>query len=168
MEIALGLIETKGLVGAIEAADAMAKAADVKIVSKEKVVPALITIKCVGDVAAVKSAVDAGAAAAARVGQLVSSHVIPRPDDQLEFIIYANTVKPEVAEEKKTDEKIQEVKEDSEELSFDLTIKADQLDDLQVGDLRKIARKIENFPLKGREISIANKTTLIEKIKTVI
>lgn len=84
MSLALGLVETKGLVGAIEAADAMAKAANVKIIGREKVVPAFITIKCVGDVAAVKAAVDAGAAAAARVGHLISAHVIPKPDSQLE------------------------------------------------------------------------------------
>ncbi len=83
MSLALGLVETKGLVGAIEAADAMAKAANVKIIGREKVVPAYITIKCVGDVAAVKAAVDAGAAAAQRVGQLISIHVIPQPDVQL-------------------------------------------------------------------------------------
>ena len=83
MPKALGLIETRGLVAAIEAADAMVKAANVKIVGKEHTNPALITIKIVGDVAAVKSAVDAGAAAAQRVGELVSIHVIPQPDKQM-------------------------------------------------------------------------------------
>ena len=83
MPKALGLIETRGLVAAIEAADAMVKAANVKIVGKEQTSPALITIKIVGDVAAVKSAVDAGAAAAQRVGELVSTHVIPQPDIQM-------------------------------------------------------------------------------------
>lgn len=87
MEKALGLLETKGLIGAIEAADAMAKAADIKIVCKEKITAALVTIKIVGDVAAIKSALDAGAVAAKRVGQLVSVHLIPRPDDQIDFII---------------------------------------------------------------------------------
>ena len=88
MQLALGLIETKGLIGAIEAADAMLKAANVKLISKEKITAALVTIKIVGEVAAVRSAIDAGAAAAQRVGQLVSTHVIPRPDDQLEPFIY--------------------------------------------------------------------------------
>jgi ethanolamine utilization protein EutM len=88
MQLALGLIETKGLIGAIEAADAMVKAANVKLVNKEKITAALVTVKIVGEVAAVKFAVDAGAAAAQRVGQLVAMHVIPRPDDQLEEIIY--------------------------------------------------------------------------------
>lgn len=80
---ALGLVETKGLIGAIEAADAMAKAANVKLIGKEKTNPALITIKVIGEVAAVKASVEAGAAAAQRVGQLVSTLVIARPDDQL-------------------------------------------------------------------------------------
>jgi microcompartment protein CcmL/EutN len=88
MEIALGLIETRGLIGAIEAADTMAKSANVKIISKEKVTSGLVTIKIVGDVASVKSAVDAGATAAQRIGQLISAHVIPHPDDQIEALIY--------------------------------------------------------------------------------
>lgn len=83
MSLALGLIETKGLVGAIEAADAMAKAANVTLLGKEQTNPAMITITVVGEVAAVKASVDAGAAAASRVGQLVSTLVIPRPDIQL-------------------------------------------------------------------------------------
>ncbi len=87
MQLALGLIETKGLIGAIEAADAMAKAANIKILNKEKSTAALITIKIEGEVAAVKSAVDAGAAAAQRVGQLVSAHIIPRPHDDLDSIV---------------------------------------------------------------------------------
>jgi ethanolamine utilization protein EutM len=89
MKLAVGLIETKGLVGAIEAADAMVKAADVKIVNKERSSGALITIKIVGEVAAVKSAVDAGSAAAQRVGQLVAVHVIPRPHEDIDSIINA-------------------------------------------------------------------------------
>lgn len=83
MLLALGMVETKGLVGAIEAADAMAKAAQVKLTGKENTNPALITVFVVGEVAAVKAAVDAGASAASRVGQLVSTHVIPRPDLQM-------------------------------------------------------------------------------------
>ena len=87
MGSALGLVETRGLVGAIEAADAMLKAANVKFIGKEKVVPALITIKVIGEVAAVRAAVDAGAEAAKRVGQLVSVHIIPQPDEQLKIIL---------------------------------------------------------------------------------
>lgn len=84
---ALGMIETKGLVGAIEAADAMVKAANVKLVGKEKVGSGLVTVIVRGDVGAVKAATDAGAAAADRVGELVSIHVIPRPHGDVECIL---------------------------------------------------------------------------------
>lgn len=84
---ALGMIETKGLVGAIEAADAMVKAANVTLVGKEKVGGGLVAVMVRGDVGAVKAATDAGAAAAERVGQLVSVHVIPRPHEEVELIL---------------------------------------------------------------------------------
>ncbi|MFQ5524386.1 MAG: BMC domain-containing protein [Acidimicrobiia bacterium] len=84
---ALGLIETRGLVGAIEAADAMVKAANVTLVGKEQVGGGLVTVMCRGDVGAVKAATDAGAAAAAKVGELVSVHVIPRPHSDTEAIL---------------------------------------------------------------------------------
>src|SRR6187397_701352 len=84
---ALGLIETKGLVGAIEAADAMVKAANVRLVGKEKVGGGYVTVMVRGDVGAVKAATDAGAAAAERVGELVSVHVIPRPHAEVEKIL---------------------------------------------------------------------------------
>lgn len=84
---ALGMIETKGLVGAIEAADAMVKAANVTLVGKEKVGGGLVTVIVRGDVGAVKAATDAGAAAAERVGELISVHVIPRPHTEVEFIL---------------------------------------------------------------------------------
>ncbi|PKM51480.1 MAG: ethanolamine utilization protein EutM [Firmicutes bacterium HGW-Firmicutes-7] len=84
---ALGMIETKGLIGAIEAADAMVKAANVTLVGKEKVGGGLVAVMVRGDVGAVKAATDAGAAAAERVGQLVSVHVIPRPHDEVEQIL---------------------------------------------------------------------------------
>lgn len=84
---ALGLIETRGLVGAIEAADAMVKAADVELLGREYVEAGLVTVMVRGDVAAVKAATDAGAVAARRVGELVSVHVIPRPFDDVESIL---------------------------------------------------------------------------------
>lgn len=84
---ALGLVETKGLVGAIEAADAMVKAANVEICGYEKIGFGLVTIMVRGDVGAVKAATDAGANAASRVGELVSVHVIPRPHSEVERAI---------------------------------------------------------------------------------
>ena len=87
---ALGMIETKGLIGAIEAADAMVKAANVYLVGKEYIGGGLVTVMVRGDVGAVKAATDAGAAAAQRVGELVSVHVIPRPHSEVEVVLPQN------------------------------------------------------------------------------
>jgi ethanolamine utilization protein EutM len=84
---ALGLIETKGLIGSIEAADAMVKAANVILIGKEYIGAGYVTVMVRGDVGAVKAATDAGAAAARRVGELVSVHVIPRPHAEVEKIL---------------------------------------------------------------------------------
>ena len=83
----LGMIETKGLVGAIEAADAMVKSANVQLVGKEQVGGGLVTVMVRGDVGAVKAATDAGAAAAEKVGELVSVHVIARPHTEVDAIL---------------------------------------------------------------------------------
>lgn len=84
---ALGMVETKGLVGSIEAADAMVKAANVTLIGKVLVGGGLVTVMVRGDVGAVKAATDAGAAAADKVGELVSVHVIPRPHSEVEMIL---------------------------------------------------------------------------------
>ncbi len=84
---ALGMIESRGLVGAIEAADAMVKAANVRLIGYEKIGSAYVTVMVRGDVGAVKAAVDAGAAAAKRVGEVVSVHVIPRPHADTEKLL---------------------------------------------------------------------------------
>jgi ethanolamine utilization protein EutM len=84
---ALGMVETKGLVGSIEAADAMVKAANVVLLGKEYIGAGYVTVMVRGDVGAVKAATDAGAAAARRVGELVSVHVIPRPHSEVERIL---------------------------------------------------------------------------------
>lgn len=84
---ALGMIETRGLVGAIEAADAMVKAAKVSLIGKEKIGGGYVTVMVRGDVGAVKAATDAGASAAEKVGELVSVHVIPRPHADIEMIL---------------------------------------------------------------------------------
>ena len=85
--IARGMIETRGLIGSIEAADAMVKAADVTLIGKVHVGGGLVTVMVRGEVGAVKAAVDAGAAAAERVGNLISQHVIPRPHNEVEGIL---------------------------------------------------------------------------------
>ncbi|QZY54138.1 propanediol utilization microcompartment protein PduA [Crassaminicella profunda] len=87
MNQALGMIETKGLVGSIEAADAMTKSANVVLIGYEKIGSGLVTVMVRGDVGAVKAATDAGAAAADKVGELVSVHVIPRPHTDVEKIL---------------------------------------------------------------------------------
>lgn len=87
MEKAIGLIETKGLVAMIEAADAMLKAANVRLIGKERIGGGFMTVIVEGEVAAVKASVDAGAAAAKRVGEVISIHVIPRPHEEIEKIL---------------------------------------------------------------------------------
>ncbi len=101
LDFALGLIETRGLIGAIEAADAATKAADVKLVSREKIRGGFVTIKVIGDVAAVRAAVDAGGAAAARVGELISTHIIPRPIYELNSLIFTTDKIPIITTTKK-------------------------------------------------------------------
>ena len=86
-KLALGMVETRGLIGSIEAADAMVKAADVHLIGKEQIGSGLVTVMVRGDVGAVKAATDAGAAAASKVGELVSVHVIPRPHSDVEYIL---------------------------------------------------------------------------------
>ncbi len=144
---ALGLIETKGLVGAIEAAHVMVKAAQVKLVGTEKTLAALITVKIFGEVGAVKSAVEAGASAADKIGELVSTHVIPRPHEDTEFIVY------EEPDNKKTYQAGGQIK----------SIK--DIENIPIRQLRRLARDFPDFPIHGREISIANKKLLIEKFK---
>ena len=84
---ALGMIETRGLVAAVEAADAMCKAANVALVGTEKIGSGLVTVMVRGDVGAVKSAVESGSAAASRLGELIATHVIPRPHTDVEMIL---------------------------------------------------------------------------------
>ncbi len=144
-ERALGLVETKGLVGAIEAADAMLKAAKVKLIGTEKTIAALITVKVVGEVGAVKSAVDAGAAAVEKIGELVSCHVIPRPHEDTEVIAYEETSHSE------------ESRSQPKSLS--------EIEGMPVRALRTLARGTPNFPLHGRKISRANKQLLLEKFR---
>ena len=86
-QVALGMIETRGLVGAVEAADAMVKSARVRLIGKEKIGGGYVTVMVRGEVGAVKAATDAGAAAAKRVGEVVSVHVIPRPHEYVESIL---------------------------------------------------------------------------------
>jgi microcompartment protein CcmL/EutN len=143
---ALGLIETRGLVGAIEAADAMVKAANVRLLGAEKTDAALMTVKVVGEVGAVKSAVDAGAAAAKKVGELISVHVIPRPHEDTEYIVYEDDA-------------------DSIERAPNKPKTFAELENMPVRRLRRLARDFPDFPIQGRQISKANKQLLLEKFR---
>lgn len=87
MQEALGLVETKGFVGAVEAADAMVKSANVTLIGSEKIGAGFVTVMVRGDVGAVKAATDAGAAAAGKVGEVISCHVIPRPHTDVEKLL---------------------------------------------------------------------------------
>ncbi len=132
MPKALGLVETRGLVAAIEAADAMVKTSNVTLIGKEITRPALVTIKIVGEVAAVKAAVDAGAAAAKKVGTVVSIHVIPQPDSQMELMLpeikddevkKEKPAKPEAAPPVMITAKEEGKKEKSESPGFEVPMK---------------------------------------------
>ncbi|MDX1438290.1 MAG: BMC domain-containing protein [Rubricoccaceae bacterium] len=142
---ALGLLETLGLVAAIEGTDAMLKAASVRLISQERTVPGLITCKIAGETAAVRSAVDAGRAAAERVGQVVSAHVIPRPASQIrptfELGKTADSYRPKVA------------------------LVSENLESLTVAELRKLARTKGDDDFSGRVISKASKSQLIDFLR---
>ncbi len=189
VEYALGLIETRGLVGAIEAADAAVKAADVELIGKERAEAGLITVKVKGDVAAVRAAVDAGAAAAQRVGELVSVHVIPRPDEETEIVIYPVQKssppvppepresrapglpprrKPATRESSEPDTPAQESPEPPQDqptpLSDDAAEYRKQLEGMTVHALRHYARTVRGLPIFGRQISHANREQLIAEL----
>ena len=185
LDYALGLIETRGLVGAIEAADAMVKAADVMLIGKERADAGLMTIKVKGDVAAVRAAVDAGAAAAQRVGELVSAHVIPRPDNDTEILIYpppsqtkekqvqaAPSERPRRGRPRKLNlpepAAVPQSQAAGEEpppaLSDDEGTYRSQLEAMTVHELRRHARSIPGLAIFGRQISKANRDHLIEEL----
>lgn len=245
MPKALGLVETRGLVAAIEAADAMVKTSNVELIGKEITRPALVTIKIVGDVAAVKASVDAGAAAARKVGELVSIHVIPQPDSQIISILpeikdedvkkvsrvkapektetqepetkvlTAREKEPQLKAEKKSraikkepavpetpaPETIEKEKSESSDKilagttdhlerlrrealglkdSKDLPeqkkksalpakeLSMEELEKLNVHQLRKQARATDGFPIQGRAISKANRNELLDHFKKLI
>mgnify|MGYP001569137964 FL=1 len=133
---ALGLIETRGLVAAIEAADAAVKSASVRIIGMEQTQAALITIKLAGETAAVQAAVDAGSNAAERVGEVLSRHVIARPADSLGSMLTAS--------------------EPSTTAS---------LENMTVRELRAFARTQSGLPIQGRETARANKQQLLAALR---
>ena len=134
---ALGLIETRGFVGAVEAADAMVKAAKVVLRGTELSTGAMVVVKVTGEVGAVRSAVSAGAEAAKKVGELISTHIIPRPHDETEDMVFPHEPVP------------------SEDSPLDFS-------GMKVSELRQLARKLPSSAMSGREISIAKREKLID------
>ncbi|KQL46725.1 carbon dioxide concentrating mechanism/carboxysome shell protein [Brevibacillus choshinensis] len=144
----LGMIETLGLPALIAAADAAAKAADVKVVTYEGADAGIVTVYVIGDVSSVQAAVDAGADAARRVGRLLHSHVIPRPDENVPKMI-KNLISPA------------EKKEETPTLPHTVSGLADQ----SINDLRKLARSYADFPLSPQEIGTAKKEELVRLLE---
>ncbi|MDX1739879.1 MAG: BMC domain-containing protein [Rhodothermales bacterium] len=157
---ALGRIETRGLVAAVEAADAMVKAAEVQIVAIEQTVAALITIHVAGETAAVQAAVDAGAAAAARVGELLSAHVIPRPAPEVRDLVDGRPTSTAGPGRRPRSR-------EPEARSTRTRKKAgpwsrEELESMTVRDLRTLARQTTGLTIQGREIARANKQQLVD------
>ena len=188
---ALGMIETRGLVGSIEAADAMLKAANVTLASKTHVGGGLVTVMVRGDVGAVKAAVDAGAAAAERVGELISVHVIPRPADDVEHILDPLTppeppagpepelepeteraaepepeVEPEpLAQPEPEDPSLEEEDPEEEAHAAELeSLSEESMQRMTVARPRAVARALGATGMTRREIRFAKKEELIARI----
>lgn len=180
----LGLIETRGLLPAIECADVMLKTAQVELVGKTFVGGGLVTIAVTGDVGAVKAAVEAGAAAVENIGplSLVSQHVIPRPHPDIESMVVVSDSLPaqdtvtaltepvETAQENTdsaqiTLENLHKEAVDAFVQEFGLEKGVDALQALSVVKLRNLAREYKELDIVGRAISKANKDLLIQQLK---
>ena len=182
---ALGLIETYGYIGAIEAADTAVKAAYVELSAVEKVKGGLVTVQLLGDVGAVKAAVDAGVQKCKALGVYVSSHVIARPDSEL-YKIVPKLNSDEAIETIKEADKLKEIiafedenaKEDEKIEKADKIEKDEKADKLETSEkefklpkhfytmkvvlLRNYVRKLDNFPIPNKKIKFANKQQLID------
>ena len=145
---ALGLVETRGLVAAIEAADAMVKAANVRLLGTEVTVAALVTVQVEGETGAVRASVAAGAAAAQKVGQLVGTHVIPRPHTETYKIL-----------------DVGDVAGSTQDVPAVSIPQAEELESMAVRELRELARQIPGLGISGRDISRANKQQLLDELR---
>ncbi len=165
--IALGMIETYGYVGAIEAADVCLKAANVTLLGCEFVKGGLVTIHIRGDVGAVKASIDAAEVAVKKIGQLLSTHVIPRPSDDVEKILPMRSVEISEKENHKSEENLQEEKATLESNPSPKT--REGLKSLKTVDLRALARKIDDqfegvLSIERSQIKYSKKDELIEAI----
>lgn len=165
---ALGMIETRGLVASIEAADAMVKAANVTLQCKEHVGGGLVTIMVRGDVGAVKAATDAGAAAAERVGTLISVHVIPRPHEELEEILGHIPAEPDQpvppTPPAPAPEPEPEEQESDGAVMEPASLTTEELEHMAVVKLRAVARQIGLTSMTRKEIRFAKKEELLAAI----
>ncbi len=166
LEYALGMVETRGLVGSIEAADVMVKTANVHVLGTEYIKNGFVTIEVVGEVAAVQAAVDAARASASRVGEVISTHVIPRPAEEIEPIL-----KKQIKQEPSSPAEEEERAEEEETFEPDLFVASKddaeyrtQLEEMTVHQLRSLARTVPGLSIAGREISMANKEMLISEL----
>jgi microcompartment protein CcmL/EutN len=168
MAKALGLIEVRGKLGAILAADAAVKEANVILLGSETIRGGLTTIHIIGDIAAVKAAIKAGEVAVANKNCLISSHVIPRLDDQVEQMLMKSFGKKEgnpseTNETNETNESNQLIVEVIEK-DVDSSFEKEQLEKMRVTDLRSLAYKSNLSTIKKSEIKSANKAVLIETL----
>ncbi|HIG53675.1 MAG TPA: BMC domain-containing protein [Candidatus Latescibacteria bacterium] len=149
---AIGLIETRGLVGVIEAADAAVKSAQVELLGIEQIGAGLVSVRFSGEVAAVQVAVQAGVQAALKVSEVISHHVIPAPHIDLKDLLQGQPPPAPVASPQQT---------------AVTTPPSDpaQLHDLPVARLRQLVRQLPDSALKGREVSRANKQALIDELR---
>ena len=142
---AIGIVETIGQVGSVEAADAMTKCAEVKLLGREDVGGSYFAVCVRGDVGSVRAALEAGVRAAERVGQIVNALLIPRPHDELEKVLTGFT-----------------------SLTNPPLPTAAQLAEMNVGQLRSLARRMSGVGLRGREISRATREQLLAKISDLL
>ena len=161
---ALGMIEVKGRIGAVEGLDASLKAANVSLVNMFKVGGGLTTVIVEGDVGAVKAAVDAGAAAAEAVGEVLSVHVIPRPDQSVREMLDREQTRKQVKAEEPVEETEAEPDEETPEEPKEERFSREILEKNTVGQLRSLARTLENMELTKQEIKFAQKEQLIQAI----
>jgi len=176
MEEALGMIETRGLIASIEAADSMVKAANVRLIGKVQIGGGLVTVMIRGDVGAAKAAVDAGAIAAKKVGELISAYVIARPHNEIENLLPYLSLKISGENQSKNNDlmienrveiivepEIDVLKEDKEHVELDEIM--EEFKRKSVVELRSILRQLKDTTLSGRQISKANKQKLLDEIR---
>lgn len=155
----LGMIETLGFPALVAAADAAAKAADVRVVTYEGADAGIVTIYMIGDVSSVQAAVEIGAAEAKRVGTLLSSHVIARPDQSVPKMMLRmlETVAPTTNKQEQEQDAEVVQKQEAGRIT-------DELSQKSLNELRKMARAVTNFPLSPQEINVAKKEELLKHL----